>query len=158
MDLAAIATTAFFAGVYSCCLAFTMTAPTRFIPNAFICGMTGRFLRDALQASGFAPNWSTAAAAFVVVMVSMLFIRGHDVSPVVLISGVIPLGASTAMFHVLFGLMKLSAAKENLPALSVALTQNMSKVAITSLAIAVGLGAGLTLVQVLRRDSGLVHA
>jgi hypothetical protein len=75
------------------------------------------------------------------------------VSPVVLITGVLPLGAAAAMFNAIIELMKLSSLKgEALSEASVALSANMGKVFITSLAIALGLGTGIAIVRFFRRE------
>jgi hypothetical protein len=98
-------------------------------------------------------NWSTAVAAAVVVLVAVAVIRRHVVSPVVVISGVLPLGAAVAMFKAIIELMKVSHLEgEALSEASVALSANMGKVFITSLAIALGLGTGIAIVRFFRRE------
>jgi hypothetical protein len=75
------------------------------------------------------------------------------VSPVVVISGVLPLGAAVAMFKAIIELMKVSHLEgEALRGASVALSANMGKVFITSLAIALGLGTGIAIVRFFRRE------
>jgi uncharacterized membrane protein YjjB (DUF3815 family) len=82
-------------------------------------------------------NWSTAVGAVVVVLVAVAIIRRDEASPVVLVSGVLPLGAAVAMFNTIIELMKVSSLKgEALSASSVALSANTGKVFTTSLAIA----------------------
>lgn len=98
-------------------------------------------------------NWSTVVAAAVVVLAAVAVIRRHVVSPVVVISGVLPLGAAVAMFNAIIELMKVSSLKgEALSASSVALSANTGKVFTTSLAIAVGLGAGMAIVRCFRPE------
>jgi hypothetical protein len=98
-------------------------------------------------------NWSTAVAAAVVVLVAVAILRRHVVSPVVLVSGVLPLGAAVAMFNAIAALMKVSYLQgEALNGASVMLSANMGKVFTTSLAIALGLGAGMAIVRLFRRE------
>lgn len=97
-------------------------------------------------------NWATVIAAAVVVVAAAAILRRQTVSPVVLICGVLPLGAAVAMFNLIFALMQVSTVTgEALGGASVALSANLGKVFTTSLAIAVGLGAGMALVRMFRR-------
>jgi hypothetical protein len=56
-------------------------------------------------------NWSTVVAAAVVVAIAIAIVRGHRISPVVLIWGVLPLGAAIALFNMILDLMKVSSLK-----------------------------------------------
>jgi len=153
MDLLAILMNSLWAGLFAGGMGILLTAPPRYIVPAFLCGFAGRFARDVFMSWGMSQNWSTAVAAAVVVLVAVAVIRRHVVSPVVVISGVLPLGAAVAMFNAIIELMKVSSLKgEALSASSVALSANTGKVFTTSLAIAVGLGAGIAIVRFLRRD------
>jgi uncharacterized membrane protein YjjB (DUF3815 family) len=153
MDLLAILMNSLWAGLFAGGMGILLTAPPRYIVPTFLCGFAGRFARDAFMSWGMSQNWSTAVAAAVVVLVAVAVIRRHVVSPVVVISGVLPLGAAVAMFNAIIELMKVSSLKgEALSASSVALSANTGKVFTTSLAIAVGLGAGIAIVRFLRRD------
>jgi uncharacterized membrane protein YjjB (DUF3815 family) len=152
LDLSAILMKGLWAGFYASGLGVLLTAPPRYIVPAFLCGFAGRLARDALLSWGMGQNWSNAVAAAVVVLVAAAIIRRHAVSPVVLISGVLPLGASVGMFNAIVELMKVSSLKgEALSRASVALSANIGKVFTTSLAIALGLGAGIAIVRLFRR-------
>jgi len=95
-------------------------------------------------------------AAAVVVLSAVVLTRRQRVSPVVLICGVLPLGAAIALFDTIFALLRLSSAQgDELAATSVVLTASASKVFTTSLAIALGLAAGLAIVQFVRREEGV---
>jgi uncharacterized membrane protein YjjB (DUF3815 family) len=153
MDLLAILIKGLWAGLFAGSLGILFTAPTRYIAPAFFCGFAGRFARDVLTSWGIASNWSTALAAAVVVFTAVAVIRGHRVSPVVLISGVLPLGASMAIFSTILGLMKVSSLQgEALSGASAALIANAGNAFTTSLAIALGLGAGVVIVRRFRRE------
>lgn len=98
-------------------------------------------------------NWATVIAATVVVLVAVAIMRRRQVSPVVLICGVLPLGAAVAMFNLIFALMQTSSAKdEALAAAALSLTANAGKVFTTSLAIAIGLGAGIAIERMFKSD------
>jgi uncharacterized membrane protein YjjP (DUF1212 family) len=153
MHLLAIFMNSLWAGLFAGGQGVLLTAPRRYILPAFLCGFAGRFARDMFISWGMSQNWSTAVAAAVVVLVAVAVIQGHVVSPVVVISGVLPLGAAVAMFNAIIDLMKVSSVKgEALSEVSITLSANMGKVFTTSLAIALGLGAGMAIVRLFRRE------
>jgi hypothetical protein len=153
MDLLEFLVKSLWSGLFSGGMGLLLTAPLRYIFPAFFCGFAGRFARDTLMGWGLNQNWSTAVASAVVVLFAVTIIRGHVVSPVVLVSEVLPLGASLAMFHAILELMKVfSLQGEALSAASVALSANAGKVFTTSLAIALGLAVGMAIVLLFRRE------
>jgi uncharacterized membrane protein YjjB (DUF3815 family) len=153
MDLLAILMNSLWAGLFASGLGILLTAPLRYIAPAFLCGFAGRLARDVFMIWGMGQNWSTAVAAAFVVLVAVGIIRRHLESPVVLVSGVLPLGAAVAMFNAIVELMKVSSLKgEALSGASVALSANLGKVFATSLAIALGLGAGMAIVRLFRQE------
>ncbi len=153
MDLLAILMNSLWAGLFAGGMGILLTAPPRYIAPAFLCGFAGRFARDVFMSWGMNQNWSTAVAAAVVVLVAVVVISRHVVSPVVLISGVLPLGAAVAMFNAIIELMKVSSLKgEALSGSTDVLSANIGKVFTTSLAIALGLGAGMAIVRLFRRE------
>jgi uncharacterized membrane protein YjjB (DUF3815 family) len=153
MDLSVILMNSLWAGLFAGGLGILLTAPPRYIVPAFLCGFVGRLARDALMSWGMSQNWSIAVAAAVVVLVAVAIIRRHLVSPVVLISGVLPLGASVAMFNAIEKLMMVSSLKgEALSGASIALSANIGQVFTTSLAIVLGLGAGMAIVRLFRGE------
>jgi ATP/ADP translocase len=102
---------------------------------------------------GLTQNWSTVVAAAVLVLVAASTIRRHVVSPVVLVSGLIPLGAALAMFKAIMALMRISSLKgEALSEASDVLNANVGAVFTTSLAIALGLAVGMAIVRLARRE------
>jgi len=153
MDLWALLMNSLWAGLFASGLGILLTAPPRYLVPTFLCGFSGRFARDEFMSWGLGPNWSTAVGAAVVVLVAVAIIRRPGVSPVVLVSGVLPLGAAVAMFNAIVELMKVSSLKgEALSGASVALSANLGKVFATSLAIALGLGAGMAIVRLFRQE------
>jgi hypothetical protein len=153
MHILVILTNSLWAGLFASGWGILLTAPRRYILPAFLCGFAGRFARDLFMTWGMSQNWSTAVATVVVVLVAVAIIRGHVVSPVVLITGILPLGAAVAMFNAIVELMKVSSLKgEALSGASVALSANIGKVFTTCLAIALGLSAGIAIVRLFIRE------
>lgn len=155
MNVTAAALTCFHAGIFASAIAVILTAPPRYLLPAFLCGFAGRLARDVAQGLGMGPNWATGCAAAVVVLVAVLSIRRHLVSPVVLVTGVLPIGAALATFHAIIGLMKVSTLEgAALDSASAAMVGHMGKAFTTSMAIALGLGAGMAVVRLFRRGEG----
>lgn len=153
MDFSAIFMNSLWAGLYAAGQAILLTAPLRYVPGTVLCGFAGRWVRDVLMIWGLSQNWSTVAAAATVVLVAVTMIRDHGVSPVVLISGVLPLGAAVAMFNAIIQLMKVSSQSgEALSASSVILSASIGRAFTTSLAISLGLGIGIAVTRLLRRE------
>ncbi len=153
MGLLAILNNSLWAGLFASGLGILLTAPPRYIVPTFLGGFAGRLVRDAFMSWGMSQNWSTTVAAAVVVLIAVAIIRRHVVSPVVLITGILPLGAAVAMFNAIVELMKVSHLQgEALSGSSVALSANVGKAFTTSLAIALGLGAGIAIVRFFRRE------
>jgi hypothetical protein len=153
MNIPAILINSLWSGFFSAGMGVLLTAPVRYVFPSFFCGLAGRFARDALMGWGLTQSWSTVVAAAVVVFIGVTIIRGHVVSPVVLVSGVLPLGASLAMFKTILELMRVSSLKgEALSGAAVALIANLGIVFTTSLAIALGLGAAMAVLRLFRRE------
>ncbi len=153
MGLWAILINSLWAGFFASGLGVLLTAPPRYIVPAFLSGFAGRLVRDAFMSWGMSQNWSTAVAAAVVVLVAVVIIRRDVASPIVLITGILPLGAAIAMFNAIVELMKVSHLEgEVLRGSSVALSANLGKVFTTSLAIALGLTIGMGIVRFFRRE------
>lgn len=153
MDLVAIGINSLWSGLFASGLGALLTAPPRLVVHTFLCGCAGRVARDTLVGWGMGQNWSTMAASAVVVLVGVALIRQRRVPPVILISGVLPLGAAKAMFNAILELMRVASLEgEPLVAASVALSASMAKAFTTSLAIAMGLAAGMAVVRVIRRE------
>lgn len=153
MDLPAILLSSLWAGLFATGLGIILTAPLRYAAPAFLCGFCGRFVRDVFVGWGMSFNWATAVAAAAVVLIALAVIRRHAVSPVVLISGVLPLGAAVAMFNAIVDVMKVSSYKgAALADASVSLSANAGKVFTTSLAIALGLGVGIAIARLVKRE------
>jgi uncharacterized membrane protein YjjB (DUF3815 family) len=153
MDLPGILIYSLWSGLFGAGLAILFTAPANRLLAAFVCSFAGRLVRDLFIAWGVGSNWSTLIAAAVVVLVAVAFVRRQKLSPVVLICAVLPLAGSVSMFNMIFELRKLSTARgEALTAASIAFTSNLAKVFVTSLSIALGIVAGMAIVQLFNRN------
>jgi uncharacterized membrane protein YjjB (DUF3815 family) len=153
VDLLASAVNSLYTGLFASGLGILFMALPRYLVPAFLCGFAGRFARDAFMSWGMGLNWSIGAAAVVVVLIAVASLRRHVVSPVVLVSGILPLGASVAMFNMTIELMKVSSLKgQALSEASVALSANVGRVFTTSMAIALGLAVGMAIVRLLKRQ------
>ena len=140
-------------GAFAGGLAVLLTAPPRDLLPAFLCGAAGRLLRDEFVSWGVSVSWSTMIAAAGVVLLATALMRRRAVSPAVLISAVLPLGAATAIFNMLLSLMKIPALSgEELNKAAVALAANTSKAFIITLAVALGMCLGLMIVRFFERD------
>jgi uncharacterized membrane protein YjjB (DUF3815 family) len=153
MDFPSILMNAFWAGLFSAGLAVLLTAPPRYIFAALVCGLAGSGAKGILMEWGLGISQATVIASLIVVLAAALFTRRHEVSPVVLICGVLPLGASIAMFNTIFLLLLIPQATEDaLNQYAVELTGSVGKAFTISLAIVLGLGAGTAIVRLIRRD------
>lgn len=144
MGASTILANSLWAALFAIGLGVLLTAPPRYLPAACLCGFLGRGLRDVCTSLDMHRGWATLIAAMVVVLVALAFTRGRPVSPVVLICGVLPLGAAVAMFNMIFALVQVSSARgDEVGAAIMAVGANAGEVFTTSLAIALGLGGGI---------------
>lgn len=138
------------AALFATGLCVLLTTPPRYVVPTFLGGFAGRFVRDLLIGLNITVSWSTMVASATVVLIAAATVRRHKVSPVVLISGVLPLGASVAMFNMIIGLLQIPSLKgEAVSIASAALVSNTVQVFVTSLAIALGLAIGIAIVRLL---------
>ena len=153
MNVSTILLNGLWAGVFATGFGVILTTPPRALIACFACGFTGRCLRDVLMGWGVSQNWSTVIAAAVLVVVAVAIVQRRSISPVVLICGVLPLGAAVAMFNAITDLMKVSSLKgDALAAASIALSANCGKAFTGTLAIALGLAAGIAVVRLIKRQ------
>jgi uncharacterized membrane protein YjjB (DUF3815 family) len=153
MDIWGTLFDSFWSGLFAGGLGILLTAPPGYLVPTFICGFAGFFTRNLLMSLGLNQNWSTAVASCAVVLVGAAIIRRHVVSPVALIAAVLPLGPSMPTFNAILDLMRVSSLKgEALNAASVSLIANTGLAFTQSLAIALGLAVGITIMRLIRRE------
>ena len=141
------------AGISAMCLAILLTAPPAHLLSTFFCGFAGRLTRDLLLMAGWRSGWATVLAAVAVVLVGTAILRRREVSPVVIISGVLPLGATSSMFTAIVHLMRVANLEgEELSKVSDALIADAGRVFTTSMAIAAGIGVGIVAMRIMRRE------
>jgi len=154
VDLMAIVKASVWAALLATALGVMYTAPARFLVPTFLCGFAGRCVRDASMAWSISQDWATLIASAAVVVLAVAIIPRHTTSPVVLICGVLPLGASGQMLNMVLAVMELSSSKgDALTTAAVALSANVGKGFTTSIAIAGGLAAGIAIVRPFRREA-----
>jgi uncharacterized membrane protein YjjB (DUF3815 family) len=156
VDFVDIGIDGLWAGLFAASIGILFSVPPRHSAGTFCCGAAGRIACDVLMSWGMNQNWATVIAAAVIVLVAVASVRGRVVSPVVLISGVLPIAAAVAMFDTVTGVMRISTLEgKALGAASLALSASASKAFTISLAIALGFGAGMLVVRVLKREEGV---
>lgn len=153
MNIWTILLNSLWAALFATGLGILLTAPFRYIVPTFLCGFAGRFVRDVLMGWDMSQNWSTLVASAVVALAATAIVQRRRISPVVLICGVLPLGAAVAMFNMIFDLMKVSSLKgDALSAASVALSTHLGQAFTGTLAVALGLGAGIAIIRLFKRE------
>lgn len=161
MDPLAVLGHCLWTALFAAGLGVTLTAPPRYLLACAACGFVGRAVKDVALAADLDLTRTTVLAAFAVALTAAALTRTHRVSPVVLICGVLPLGASSAMFAVIFALTRVATVEgAELAEVSMALTSSLGKVFATTLAIAVGMAAGVAVIKLLRlgRSEGALSA
>ncbi len=135
------------AGLFATAIAILLTCPRRHLVGTFVCAVVGRATRDLLVDGGMNQIWATVLAAAVIVPVGVAVIREHEVSPGILISGVLPLGAAVAIFETIAGVLRISTLQgQALEAAATKLSADAGKAFTVSLAIALGNGVGRAVV------------
>jgi uncharacterized membrane protein YjjB (DUF3815 family) len=152
MNLTATLVNGLWAAVFAAGMAVVFSAPSWALAPSFGCGFIARLARDLLMAWGANQNLATLVAAAVVVFIVVSFLRRPSVSPIVMLAGIIPLGAAGALFRVIVGFLHVSSLKGEGLSAPVALISNLSIVFTTTCAIAVGAWTGYLLGQFVRRD------
>jgi uncharacterized membrane protein YjjB (DUF3815 family) len=153
MGLASIVSDSLCAAVFATALGIRFTAPLQYLAPTFLAGFLGRLMHSALTAWGLGQDWATVLAAAAIVAVAVATTRRHRVPPIVLICGVLPLGAASSVFRAVFEVLRASsAAGEALEAAALAWTANASRAFTGTMAIALGLGVGMTIARLFDRE------
>jgi uncharacterized membrane protein YjjB (DUF3815 family) len=150
MDLASICKESLWAALFAVGLGVRLTAPLQYLIPTFVGGFAGRLVHSLLVQGGMGRDWATVLAAAAIVAVAVATTRRHRVSPIVLICGVLPLGAAGAVFRAVFELLKVSSTQgEALNAAAVAWIAQASRAFTGTMAIALGLGVGMIITRLL---------
>jgi uncharacterized membrane protein YjjB (DUF3815 family) len=152
MELAAILFNSLWAAIFSAGMAIVFSTPSWALAPSFCCGFMARLVRDLLTGWGASQNLATFVAAALVIFIVVSLVRRPGVSPIVMLAGIIPLGAAGALFRAIVGFLEISSLKGEGPSAPVALISNLSIVFTTTCAIAVGAWTGYLLGQFVRRD------
>lgn len=133
---------------FAAAMAVVFTAPARYVVPSFLCGLSAQIVHGLLTTGGVGVGGATLVASAVAVVAAVAVTPRHTVVPAVLIAGVLPLGAGSAVFHTIVQLIRISSAQG--PALneaSMSLMANLGRAFTTLVAIAVGLQIGIALVR-----------
>ena len=152
MDLIAILLNSLWSAIFSAGMAVVFSAPSWALVPSLCCGFIARLVRDLLMGWGASQNLATFVSAAVVIFIVVSLVRRPGVSPIVMLAGIIPLGAAGALFRAIVGFLEISSLKGEGPSAPVALISNLSIVFTTTCAIAVGAWTGYLLGQFVRRD------
>jgi hypothetical protein len=140
-------------GLLAAAVAIVFSAPLQALIPSFCGGVIARVARDGLMQTGVSQTLATlaAAAAVVIVVAPLIRLRLAGLSPIVILSSFVPLGAAKPFFAAIIGVLKISSLKgEALAAAPVALISNVSIVFKTTLAIALGVALGAMIILAVR--------
>jgi uncharacterized membrane protein YjjB (DUF3815 family) len=156
MNVTTILANSLWCAVFATCFGVILATPPRVLVSCFVGGFVGRLVRDVLIGYGMSQNWSTMVAAAALVLVATALASHHRISPAALICAVLPLGSAVAMFNTLFELMKMSSLQgEMLDASAVAMSANFARAVTGTLAIALGLAAGMAIIRASQRQDSV---
>ena len=141
------------AACFAAALGLLFTAPPRYLAATAACGFAGRLVRDLLTGADMGSGWATVLAAASVGLAAAAMLRNRAVPPVVLVSGLLPLGAAGATFDMILGFMKLPSLQgEALRAAADSFIASASKAFMTYLALAVGLSLTMAALRLAKPD------
>jgi uncharacterized membrane protein YjjB (DUF3815 family) len=152
MDLTAILLNSLWAALFATGMAVVFSTAYWALVPSFCCGFIARLTRDVLMGWGASQNLATLVAAALVVFIAVSFIRRPGVSPIVMLAGIIPLGAAGALFRAIVGFLEVSSLKGEGLSAPAALISNLSILFTTTCAIAVGAWTGYFIGQSVRRE------
>jgi hypothetical protein len=142
------------AGLFAAAMAIVSAAPYSGLLPSFCGSFVARFARDALVAAGVDLNWATLIAAALVIFVAAVLIRRPVVSPVVMVSALVPLGAALPFFRAIADFLRIpSMTAEGVALLPQTMLSNLGKVFTTTVAIGAGASVAIYLVRALRRET-----
>ena len=111
--------------------------------------------RDLLMGWGASQNLATFLAAALVLFIAVRFVRRPGVSPIVMVAGVIPLGAAGVLLRAIVGFLQVLSLKGEGLSAPVALISNPSILFTTTCAIAMGAWTGYFIGQSVSRDQAI---
>lgn len=153
MTLLEIVTEAAWGGLFAAAMSIIFAAPTRAMLPSFVAGAVARLSRDTLLGAGANINFAILVAAALVCLVGEVAIRRQIGSPVVVVSGLVPLGAAAPFFRTIVDFLRISSmAPDKLAQLPQAMLSDLSKVFCTTAAIGIGVSLTVVATRALRRE------
>jgi hypothetical protein len=138
-------------GLAAAVMGVIFSAPASAALPCFVGGFVARFARDLLLSAGATPVIATLVAAFLVVISASLLTRRPGLSPVVMVSALLPIGAAGPFFRAIAGFLRLaSLPAEQSAGPTVELMTNLSRVFTTTLALAIGVSLAVLFMRWLR--------
>jgi uncharacterized membrane protein YjjB (DUF3815 family) len=152
MNISTILLNSASAAIFTAGMAAVFSAPSWALAPSLFCGFLARLVRDLLMGWGASQNLATLVAAALVVVSAVGFVRRRNVTAIVLLAGLIPLGAAGALFRAIVGFLQISDMKGEGLSAPIALISNLSVVFTTTNAIVVGAWIGYLMGQSVWRD------
>lgn len=152
MNLPANLADGLWAGLFSLAMAAVFSAPYYALIPSFCCGFLDRVARDVLMGWGVAQAPAVAAAAALTVILAVVLVRRSTVPPVVMVSGLLPLGAAGSFFAAIGDFLRVGSVTGGAAVtVPLDLVLKLSMVFTTTLAIAAGAWVGFQLSRVVGR-------
>jgi uncharacterized membrane protein YjjB (DUF3815 family) len=146
MNLTSLVTDSIWAGLFAGAMSIVFSAPYSALFLSSCGGFVGRLVRDMLLQWGAGANVATLVAAAMVVMVAAL--RRPGMSPVITVSGILPLGAAGAFSRAIVDFLQISSLTEQkASAVALSLVWNISVVFTTTAAIGAGISVAVYAVR-----------
>lgn len=154
MNAIGLLTEGVWGGLFAAAMSIIFAAPSRAMLPSFCAGVVARVSHDALIGAGAGVNFATLVAAALVCLVGEIAIRRNIGSPVVVVSGLVPLGAAAPFFRTIVDFLRIaSMPADRLASLPQAMLSDISKVFCTTADIGIGVSLVVYLTKVLRRET-----
>ncbi len=154
MHLPIILTDGLWGGLFALAMAAVFSAPYQGLIPSFCCGFVARSVRDTVIGWGGGQIPAIAIAAALAVMTAIALVRRPGLSPIVMLSGLLPLGAAAPCFNAIVDFLQITSLKgDALTPVPLRLVLDLSRVFTTFLAIAVGGSLGFALARLFTPES-----
>ncbi len=148
MNLISLVVDSIWAGLFAGAMSIVFSAPYSALFLSFCGGFVGRLVRDILLQQGASAAVATLIAAAMVVMVAALMRRRPGISPVIIVSGTLPLGAAGAFARAIVDFLRISSlTDQKASAVPLALVSDLSTVFKTTVAIGIGISVAVYAVR-----------
>jgi hypothetical protein len=136
-------------------MAVVFSTPSWALVPSFCCGFIARVGSRSADGLGREPKSRNVSCRRLGSFIAVRFVRRPGVSPIVMVAGVIPLGAAGALFRAIVGFLQVLSLKGEGLSAPVALISNPSILFTTTCAIAMGAWTGYFIGQSVSRDQAI---